>query len=106
MANTNMVLFGGRTEYPALTGNPETPGLDQGLYISTQEKDVQGIYQMLSRWFSQRLDLQILDYGTSDKQGLGFIIIEWLECEPDALFLDILDAEEAIIDYTLYSREE
>jgi hypothetical protein len=107
MADTSMVLFGGRTEYPVTANNlAETPGLDQGLYIVTREQDVEGIYEMLSRWFAQREDVQIVDYGTSDKQqGIGFLIMEWCECEPDQLFLDILDSEDAIVDYTRYSRE-
>ena len=106
MANTDLVLFGGRTEYPATVGNSEeTPGEDQGVHIVTEASTMKGIYEMLARWFAPREDVMIVDYGTSDKQHLGFIKLEWCEGEPDQLFIDILNAEEAVLDYTLYSRE-
>jgi hypothetical protein len=42
----------------------------------------------------------------SDKLGLGFIILEWVGCKIDQLFLDILWEDSIIIDYTTYTREE
>src|SRR5258708_28637367 len=105
MANTGLQLFQGRTEYPATTTLTESPGLNQGVYISIEPERLHDISEMFARWFKNRDEVDIIDVGTSDKQDLGFIIIEWIECDMDQLFIDILKSEDAILDFTMYSRE-
>lgn len=58
----------------------------------------------MRRWFEGRLEVAIVDIGTSDKQGLGFVILEWRECEIDQLFLAILRDAPFVGDYTTYGR--
>lgn len=100
----NIQLFGGRTELPATSTSP-TPGEDQGLYISIQLGSFHDVVDMFANWFRHREEIVLVDMGTSDKRELGFVIIEWAECEIDQLFIDILKTEEAIENYTIYSRE-
>ena len=47
----------------------------------------------------------LVDTGLSDKVGLGYILLEWMECEIDQLFLAFLRDEESIADYTTYIHE-
>ena len=41
----------------------------------------------------------------TDKQGLGYIMIEWQDYEIDPLFLAILRDEDLVEDYTIYRVE-
>jgi hypothetical protein len=56
-------------------------------------------------WFAGREEIDFVDTGISDKVGLGYIILEWMECEIDLLFLAILRDEEIVADYTIYTRD-
>lgn len=104
MADTSLVPFG-RTEYPATQATAETPGLDSGVYISIAPQSLENLTTLFARWFANRGEVIIVDQGTSDKQECGYILMEWQDCEIDQLFLDILDSEDLIIDYTTYTRE-
>lgn len=55
-------------------------------------------------WFAGRDEVVVVDYGTTDKLGLGFIVMECFEHEIDTLFLAILRDAEFIADYTAYGR--
>ncbi len=110
MANTGLVLFGGRTEYPAVTQTQtsqliDVPDLANVVYITIQPQAHAAIIALFERWFEGRNEVELVDHGTSDKLGESFLVIEWFECEIDQLFLDILNTEDMIIDYTTYSRE-
>ncbi len=94
-----------------VTTLPQSP--QQGRVLTGQ---VQGVYIMLSTdyqfilnkiigWFSDRDEVELIDHGTSDKVGLGYIILEWAECEIDQLFLSILRDEETVADYSVYTRD-
>jgi len=52
-------------------------------------------------WFAGREGIDLVDTGMSDKVGLGYIILEWDECEIDTLFLAGM---RDVADYDLYSR--
>lgn len=98
--------FEGVAEYsrpasvPALTH----PGQACGIYITIHPEIVEDAAAKFERWFGRRSEVRLVDVGTSDKAGLGFIVMEWLECEVDQLFLDILMDESAVADFTLYGR--
>ena len=96
--------FDGITEYPRPRSFPTMPGQVQGCYITLHPDAVDDIAEKMTRWFAGREEIEIVDVGTSDKQGLGFIVIEWLECEIDQLFLAILRDEELVGDYTVFGR--
>ena len=63
------------------------------------------ILSKISGWFAGRPEIDLVDIGTSDKTGLGYIILEWMEHEIDQLFLAILRDEEIVADYTVYIRD-
>jgi hypothetical protein len=92
-------------EYPRQTQLPATPGQDNGIYITLHPEHRETVLQMIMGWFAGREEIDLVDTGISDKAGLGFIILEWLECEIDTLFLAILRDEEMIADYTTYIHE-
>jgi hypothetical protein len=56
-------------------------------------------------WFAGRDEIDLVDTGLSDKVGLGYLILEWDECEIDTLFLAILRDEEIVADYTTYIHD-
>ena len=96
--------FNGISEYPRSQQLHTMPGQAQGVYITLHPDAVDDIAAKITRWFAGREEIDMVDVGSSDKQGLGFILIEWLECQIDPLFLAILRDEELVGDYTAYSR--
>ncbi len=80
------------------------PGQTQGVYITLSSTDYQFILNKIIGWFRDYDEVELIDHGVSDKQGLGYIILEWEECEVDRLFLNILRDEEIVEDYTIYTR--
>ncbi len=77
----------------------------QGVFLTLEKEKVDTIVATFLRWFKGRQDVIFVDYGTTDKQDLGFLIMEWLGYEIDPLFLSILDDADFIEDYTAYARE-
>jgi len=106
MAETAVIphSFSGMAKYP-YTQQPETPGKTQGVYICLHPDHLEGILAKIIGWFEGRPEIDLVDTGVSDKVGLGFIILEWVEHEIDQLFLAILRDEELVADYTVYSHD-
>jgi hypothetical protein len=105
--NTKLVpySFNGITEYPRSQASlPTVPGQAQGVYITLSPFVLDDISEKMAGWFAGREEIDIVDVGVSDKQGLGFLLIEWRECEIDPLLLAILRDEEIVADYTVYGR--
>jgi hypothetical protein len=96
--------FDNVTEYPR-TQQPATPGQNQGVYITLHPEHQETILAKIMGWFAGRAEIDLVDTGISDKVGLGYIILEWIECEIDQLFLAILRDEEIVADYTAYTRD-
>lgn len=98
--------FSDLPEYPRPPSGPRCthPGQAQGIYITLHPDTVEEVAARFERWFAGRDDVCIIDSGTSDKAGFGFVLMEWMECEIDELFLSILQDEQTIADYTLYGR--
>jgi hypothetical protein len=97
--------FNGIAEYPRSQASlPTIAGQAQGVYITLSPFVVNDISEKIAGWFAGREEIAIVDVGVSDKQGLGFLLIEWMECEIDPLFLAILRDEEMIGDYTVSGR--
>lgn len=81
------------------------PGQVQGVYIALASSDFQFILNKMIGWFRDRDEVELVDYGTTDKAQNGYIILEWLESAVDQLFCDILRDEEIVADYTVYTRD-
>lgn len=96
--------FSGITAYPR-TQQPATPGQNHGVYITLHPENRETIIAKVMGWFAGRAEIDLVDTGISDKVGLGYIILEWDECEIDQLFLAILRDEEIVADYTIYTRD-
>ncbi len=92
-------------EYPRSHQVSSLPGQVQGVYITLSTEVLDATSARFTGWFYGREEVAIVDEGTSDKQGIGFILMEWIECEIDPLFLAILRDEELIEDYTAYGRD-
>ncbi len=92
------------TEFVPSVQTQATPGQVQGVYVMLHPDAIDDIEDKMQRWFEARPEVAIVDVGTSDKRGLGFIILEWMECAVDPLFLSILQTEEFAADYTTYIR--
>jgi hypothetical protein len=98
--------FDGIMEYPRAGQHLSAlPGQAQGLYITLASPDFQFILNKMIGWFRDRDEVELIDHGVSDKQGLGYIILEWTECAVDQLFCDILRDEDLVADYTIYMRD-
>lgn len=87
------------------SGSGLLPGQVQGVYITLISTDYQFILNKIIGWFRDREEVELIDHGISDKQGLGYLILEWGECEVDRLFCDILRDEEIVADYSVYTRD-
>jgi hypothetical protein len=82
------------------------PGEVQGVFFTLPtEVYEEWLNNILDVWFVDREEVTVVDYGITDKQGLGYIIIEWDECAVDPLFLDKLRDDEDVQDYTIYTLE-
>src|SRR5215472_10070646 len=95
------------TDVATLPQSPQgvtLPGQVQGVYITLTSTDIQFILNKIIGWFRDRDEVELIDHGVTDKLGLGYIILEWIECEVDRLFLAILRDEETVEDYTVYTR--
>ena len=96
--------FNGITDYSRSPGGV-LPDQAQGIYITLSSTDYQFILNKIIGWFHDRHEVELIDHGCSDKAGLGYIILEWAECEVDQLFLAIVRDEETVADYTVYIRD-
>ncbi len=100
-------LFGGAAMeegYPSSGRTAPVHGMAQGLYITLHPDASAEIIEKITGWYRDRDDVDIVDVGTSDKAGLGFVLMEWIECEIDPLLLAILRDEPMVGDFTLYGR--
>jgi hypothetical protein len=85
---------------------PLEPDTLQGVYVVVAPDDQDWILQKFEQWFAERDDVSILDYGISDKRGIGYIMLEWQEYEVDPLFISILKHEEVVGDFTVYTIDQ
>jgi hypothetical protein len=96
--------FHGVVEYPR-TQQPAVPGQVQGVSITLHPDHREPILEKITGWFVGREEIDLVDTGVSDKVGLGYIILEWIEREIDPLFLAILRDEEVVADYRTCIRD-
>jgi hypothetical protein len=96
--------FHGVVEYPR-TQQPAVPGQVQGVSITLHPDHREPILEKITGWFAGRGEIDLIDTGVSDKVGLGYILLEWIEHEIDPLFLAILRDEEVVADYRTCIRD-
>ena len=77
----------------------------QGIVILVAQGHLQMILDKIDIWFEDRDEILFIGSGQTKKAETGFVILEWEEVEIDPLFLKILQNEDMIEDYTVYTRE-
>ena len=85
---------------------PIGPGMFSGVHIFIEPALLEQFVATIERWFDDSEEVIFVDSGVSRKQGLGFVTLEWEECQINPLFLKILDTTEFITDYSIYVRTE
>lgn len=106
----NLVPYTPGGELPIMLSPGRLTPLDRGEFaavnIQVESAAIEQFIATIEQWFDDREEVIFVNSGISQKQGTGFIVLEWEECEPDALFLKILDTTEIVIDYSVYVRSE
>jgi hypothetical protein len=93
-----------RDQLPPST-SAELPGQAQGVFFTLELEIHDALLHKIEGWFEGRDEVVLVDYGKTDKEGFGYIMLEWEECEVDSLFLAILRDEPMVIDFTTYTRD-
>jgi hypothetical protein len=82
---------------PDLEGRQRTRGEILGVVILLDAEDTDETVALLQRWFDQRAEVTIVDFGDVETdEELGYIILEWEHFSIDQLFLTILDQNDPI----------
>jgi cobalamin biosynthesis Co2+ chelatase CbiK len=80
-------------------------GFRQGVHFTFSPDDLKFMLTTVERWFKKRDDVILVGHGTTSKQELAYIMLEWDEHFIDPVFLDILLEEERIHDVTIYTHD-
>ena len=78
----------------------------QGVIFLIEADQLDLIISKIEGWFDERDEIVLVDYGQSDKKGIGTVILEWEGFEIDTLFLAILRDDDLVFDYAVYTRPE
>jgi len=85
---------------------PLPPGTTQGVHIIVEGGDLQWLVAMLEEWFERREDVTLIGQGELEKTEDAYLMLEWGEHTIDPLFAAILDHEDRIHAYSIYTQEE
>jgi hypothetical protein len=103
--STELIPYSFNTEMIPQSEGQDLPGQYQGVHFTLMDAaSMQMILAKIELWFENRDEVILVDHGTT-KRGLGFILMEWEECEIDDLFLAILTHEELVEDFSVYTRD-
>jgi hypothetical protein len=80
-------------------------GLRQAVHFTLPTNQLKAILATIEAWFADRDDVILIDHGTTCKQELGFITLEWDEHEIDPIFIAILADADFIDDFTIYTHD-
>jgi hypothetical protein len=78
--------------------------LGMGVHFTFPGDQLNFLLHTVQNWFENRDEVVLIDYGITDKQDKGVIVMEWEESDIDQLFLDILRTDPMIEDFTVYER--
>jgi hypothetical protein len=78
----------------------------QYVFLTLEQESLDEWVETLSRWFAGRDEVSMTDYGSTDKQEAGFIVMEWRGYAVDKLFLAILEEDDEVEDYTVFTQSE
>jgi hypothetical protein len=77
----------------------------QGVHF-TVTANFERIMETIKRWFEDADEVIFIDTGTTARGDLHFIILEWEACEIPPSFLEVLEHDDDVDDYTIYLRDE
>jgi hypothetical protein len=80
------------------------PSQFQGVHFTLSD-EASEIMETLSRWFVDSNEVILVDEGTT-AAGLSFIILEWEACTIPSAFLEVLEQDDRVSDYSVYLRDE
>jgi hypothetical protein len=105
-----MIPYSPGGEMPIALPHAQLVPLDFGefavVHICIEVQAQQQFIAMVEQWFDNREEVIFVGSGVSSKEEIGYVVLEWEECQPDTLFLRILDTTEFITDYSVYVRSE
>jgi hypothetical protein len=75
----------------------------QNVHLSCPQQKLHSLLAAFGEQFqAQQEEITLIDYGYTQKQVSGYIVIEWID-EVDEAFLKQLDADPDILDYSVYT---
>jgi hypothetical protein len=90
---------------PESTGADLPEGVYQAVHCTFPVGELEAFLAKIERWFENRDEVILEAFGTT-AQGFGFLVLEWEECEIDPLFLSVLELDDLVEDYSIYTRNE
>ena len=78
-------------------------GESQGVHLTFPSERMEWFLAKIRAWFADRENVILVGYGTTQKDKLGFLLLEWEGYEIDPLFLAILHEEPSVNDYSVYT---
>jgi hypothetical protein len=75
----------------------------QEVHITCQWDTVLTLLHIFEKQFEQAEDVSVLDWGYTYKTVCGYIVLEWGDDEVSQAFIDQLDAESLVLDFSVYS---
>lgn len=76
----------------------------QGVHFTVTDQ-AEEIMETIKEWFAEEDAVILIDEGETAR-GFHFIILEWEGCSISPIFLEVLEHDENIDDYTVYMRDE
>lgn len=79
------------------------PGEYQAVHFTVPEEQLDWYLEKIEAWFEDRDEVILVGSGAT-MSGEGFIVMEWEGCEIDPLFLRILEHDDEVTDFSVYTR--
>jgi hypothetical protein len=73
-----------------------------GVWFTFPKGHLNRLTETIETWYEARDEVILVDSGYTEKRRVGYIIMEWEGYECDQFFLDVLLADETILDYGMY----
>lgn len=81
------------------------PGKAQVIHFTVvNSESLVMLLDKIRNWFATRDEVLLVDHGTTASE-FGFVVMEWQGFAIDPLFTAILEHEEIVDDYSIYTRD-
>jgi hypothetical protein len=75
----------------------------QEVHITCEWDALLSLLHAFEQQFEQVEEVSVLDWGYTYKTVCGYIVLEWDDDEVSQEFIDQLDAESLVLDFSVYS---